>query len=141
MKRKLRNWRALFKKACFATLVFSFASGSQSDAQLMSAIGANNTSNGRTDYPCPLQDFYYATRAQYLYTEAELNAAGITAGATINSIGWDVTATFNDADNNNPIEMEDYSISLDTTLVSSLSSSSWEPGAVSFYAPTNYLYA
>src|SRR5687768_13179278 len=115
MKRKLRNWRALFKKACFATLMFSLASSSQLDAQLITAIGANNTSNDKTEYPCPLQDYYYATRAQYLYTEAELNAAGITAGAIINSIGWDVTATFNDAGNGNPITMEDYSISLDTT--------------------------
>lgn len=98
-------------------------------------IGANNGVNGTFDYPCPIQDFYYATRVQYLYTAAELAAVGITNGATIVEIGWIVQATAIAGH-----LQEDYTISLLNTGVTSLNLSTWEPGATVVYGPTNYAY-
>src|SRR4051812_6177074 len=74
----------------FAMLLFG--SSTLSSAQTVT-IGTTNTTNTTTDYPCPIQDWYYATRAQFLYTANELAAVGITGGATIQEIGWIVQST------------------------------------------------
>ena len=104
-------------------------------AQISVTIGDNDGINGTTSYPCPIQDFYYATRAQYLYTAAELAAAGITPGGNVDSIGWVVESTAIAG-----MLLENYTISLLNTSVTTLNLTAWEPGAVAVYGPQNYSY-
>jgi len=104
-------------------------------SQLTVDVGFDSGVNGSFDYPCPIQDFYYATRAQYLYTASELNAVGITPGAIISEIGWIVDASAIAGHLS-----ENYSISLLNTNVPSLDPSLWEPGAMPVYGPQNYSY-
>ncbi|MEO5569915.1 MAG: hypothetical protein ABIT08_08300, partial [Bacteroidia bacterium] len=98
-------------------------------------IGANNGTNTTTSYPCPIQDYYYASRGQYLYTATELAGAGITSGATINQIGWVVDATVFTGH-----LQEGYSIMLKNTGITGLVSTAWETGLSTVYGPTNYAY-
>src|SRR6187402_1016831 len=60
----------------------------QGSAQMTSIVGANQGTNSMTEYPCPIQDFYYATHAQFLYLASELNAAGVFPGSVITQLGW-----------------------------------------------------
>jgi hypothetical protein len=55
-------------------------------------IGTGTDNNGNTSYPAPYGNWYWGARNQMLYTAAELQAAGLTAGP-INSIAWDVVWT------------------------------------------------
>src|SRR6185503_20482477 len=118
----------------FFLLLFSLCS-QVIHAQTTVTVGANNGTNTTTDYPCPIQDWYYATHTQYLYTAAELNALGIVGGSTITEIGWVVNATSITGH-----LQEDYSIFLLNTSATTLSLSSWETGATQVYGPTNYAY-
>jgi len=122
----------LLKK--FLVSLFLFYSAN-AIGQVTVTIGSNDHSNGTFDYPCPIQDFYYASRAQFFYTAAELNALGITAGAIITEIGWVVDSTIIAG-----YLTEDYSISLLNTNISSLSLNMWETGATQVYGPSNYYY-
>jgi PKD repeat protein len=99
-------------------------------------VGDNNGTNTEFDYPCPIQDYYYGTHAQFLYTAAELAAAGINPGANLDSIGWIVEATTF----TNPHLQEHYSIYLLNTTVSSLDLNAWETGATLVYGPMDYAY-
>lgn len=109
-------------------------SSGTSSAQTVT-VGTSNGTNGGFDYPCPIQDWYYATRAQYLYTASELAAVGITSGATITELGWIVQASAIAGH-----LQENYTLSLLNTSVTSLNVSTWEPGATDVYGPTNYSY-
>jgi CotH kinase protein/Fn3 associated/Secretion system C-terminal sorting domain/Lamin Tail Domain len=55
-------------------------------------IGNGMDVNTTTTYPAPYGNWYWGARNQMLYTAAELQAAGLTAGP-INSIAWDVAYT------------------------------------------------
>ncbi len=114
-------------------ILFFFCSSTM--AQNVAFIGTDNGVNTSTDYPCPIQDFYYATHAQFLYSAGELNIAGISPGSLISEIGWVVDPTVASGH-----LIEDYSISLLSTNVPSLSLNAWEPGAVQVYGPANYAY-
>lgn len=127
-KNYLKSWSI----SLFALLLICSSTGI--NAQTVT-VGTTNGVNGSFDYPCPIQDFYYATRVQFLYTASELAAVGITSGATINEIGWIVQAS--------PFTghlQEDYTISLLNTGISTLDLGVWEPGATVVYGPTNYAY-
>ncbi len=117
-------------------LFFLFVNLSGVKAQMNVTIGANNGTNSTTSYPCPIQDFYYATRAQYLYTATELANAGITPGGHIDSIGWIVEATTIGG----VMLLEGYTISLLNTGITTLDLAIWEPGAATVYGPQNYSY-
>ena len=127
-KKYLKSWSV----SLFALLLIG--SSAISNAQTVT-VGTTNGVNGTFDYPCPIQDFYYATRVQFLYTASELAAVGITSGATITEIGWIVQATAI-----NGHLQEDYTIALLNTTVTTLDLNSWEPGAITVYGPTNYAY-
>jgi hypothetical protein len=126
------SFKTLFKNLL---LSLTFFYSSQAMSQNTVVIGANNGVNGTFDYPCPIQDFYYATRAQYLYTAQELYAMGITPGAVVTEIGWIVSGTAIAGH-----LQENYSIFLLNTSVSSLSATWWEGGATQVYGPVNYSY-
>ncbi len=53
-------------------------------------LGNNNMSNTDTQYPAPFGNWYTSAVQQYLYTAAELNAAGVIGGI-IDEIDWNVT--------------------------------------------------
>jgi PKD repeat protein len=129
---RTKNYLKSWSVSLFALLLI--CSALTGNAQTVT-VGTTNGTNTTTDYPCPIQDFYYATRVQFLYTAAELAAVGITNGATITEIGWVVQAT-----NIANYLQEDYTISLLNTSVTSLNLSTWEPGASAVYGPTNYIY-
>src|SRR5690606_26520172 len=105
-------------------LAFLFALGNIAQAQTDYAIGTGtdgNTPNttGAAGYPCPMQDYYEASRAQYLWQASELTGAGMSAGF-IHAIKWEVV-TLGSAG-----LIESYQIKIGTTTTNSLSSSSWE---------------
>ena len=98
-------------------------------------IGANSAANTPTSYPCPLGDYYTSQRAQYLYTAAELAAAGISNGNAITNIGWVVNAT-TIAGHSQP----GFTISLKNATLANLSTAAWETGLSVVYGPTTYNY-
>jgi len=53
-------------------------------------VGPANSANSTTAYPTPFGNWYTKMKAQYIYTQAELTAAGISAGK-INSIAFNCT--------------------------------------------------
>lgn len=53
-------------------------------------VGPANAANTSFSYPTPFGNYWTKMRAQYIYTAAELTAAGISAGK-INSIAFNVT--------------------------------------------------
>ncbi len=105
------------------------------DAQTTVIIGANDGANTTTSYPSPLQDYYKAQRAQYLFTAAELTAAGLISGSSINEVGWVTNATAISGH-----LQENYSIYLKNTTLGSLVLTVWETGVTQVYGPTNYSY-
>lgn len=56
-----------------------------------STVGTNSTQNFSTGWPCPYGNWYSNEKYQILYTAADLNAAGITAGK-ISDITFDVSS-------------------------------------------------
>lgn len=76
-----------------ATLNVNFIGGSTAscgNSGAMTTIGTGLASNSNSSYPAPFSNWYTSSAQRYLYTVAELNAAGFFAGK-IDSIGWNVT--------------------------------------------------
>ncbi|HMN06036.1 MAG TPA: T9SS type A sorting domain-containing protein [Flavobacteriales bacterium] len=107
----------------------------QLTAQSTVIIGAGSGANTVSTYPCPLGNKLQSQRAQYLYTAAELNAAGITANSLITEAGWVVNARAMTGH-----LLTDYTIAMMNTGTTSLSDVSWEAGATTVYGPANYSY-
>ncbi|MEZ4721770.1 MAG: hypothetical protein R2813_07850, partial [Flavobacteriales bacterium] len=97
-------------------------------------VGTGSTTNGTTSYPCPLQDYYEGSRAQYLYKASELNALGMGAGS-ISAIKFTVTGLAT----GDSLDIEEYEIKISTTSSSSLGSSTWESISNTVYGPVDYL--
>ncbi|HXB41724.1 MAG TPA: hypothetical protein VNZ49_14380, partial [Bacteroidia bacterium] len=66
------------------------SSSSCTNSQALYVGPANAIGNSSFSYPTPFGNFYTKMRAQYIYTAAELSAAGISAGK-ISSITFNVT--------------------------------------------------
>lgn len=114
-------------------LIFALSVNAQTDISVGQGTGANTG----TTYPCPIQDFYEGSRAQYLYPASELQAAGMTAGI-ISSIKFNVTSITAPTTGNPLTDIEQYTISIGTTTNSALSTKSWEPIASTVYGPVDY---
>ncbi len=112
-------------------LIFCTMFSTQLFAQVDYSIGTGTTGNTGTSYPCPLQDYYEGNRAQFLYKASELTAAGASSG-TITTIKWNVTAL------NATGSIENYTIKIGTTSVTTLSATTYEPGTATVYGPINY---
>jgi trimeric autotransporter adhesin len=108
-------------------LFFSIQSFSQSDI----TIGTGTVGNISTGYPCPLQDRYEGSRAQFLYLASELTAAGMTTG-NISAIKYNVTAL------NGAGLIELLNVKIGTTTVGSLGTTTWETVTTTVIAPFNY---
>lgn len=88
-----RHFSLAKKLLCAGALLLS--SLTDASAQLIK-IGTGSTGNGITAYPSPFGNANFGQKAQYLYTAAELTAAGMKPG-WIDSLGFnvlDASATF-----------------------------------------------
>lgn len=119
----------LYKATFFISALFLLTV--RVSAQTDISIGTGTTGNGSTGYPCPLQDYYEGSRAQYLFKASELTAAGMGPGM-ISAIKFNVI-NVNGAEIN-----EDVTIKIGTTAVSTLGSSSWETPGPTVFGPANY---
>lgn len=103
-------------------------------AQVDVAIGTGTAANTSTSLPCPLQDYAEGARAQYLYTAAELTAAGMKPG-TITAIKYTVTGlgTFSG-------KIEELAVRMGSTNVTSLNPNTWEQvPAANLYGPADFV--
>src|SRR5689334_7882323 len=102
--------------SCLLLLLFTVA---QLKAQTDISIGSGTTGNASSNYPCPIQDWYEGSRAQYLYLASELSAAGMGAG-TIQSISFNVL-------NLNAAGLSEKLVfKIGGTTVATLSTSAWD---------------
>ncbi|MBO9728271.1 MAG: right-handed parallel beta-helix repeat-containing protein [Chitinophaga sp.] len=101
-------------------------------AQTDISIGNNTSGNTETGYPCPLQDYYEGSRAQFLYRAGELHkagmAAGVISGLKFNVLNLNATDT-----------IEQYTIKIGVTSDTTLSSTSWITVSNQVYGPVDYL--
>lgn len=61
-------------------------------SQNYSIIGNGTASNTSNSYPAPYGLYFFGAKHQFLITSAELTAAGVPAGASISSIGFNVVS-------------------------------------------------
>ena len=112
-------------------LLFSKLSITSLVAQIDITIGTGTVGNSTTSYPCPIQDYFEGSRAQYLYTASELTAAGMSPG-NISAIKFNVisvgTATIT----------EQFTIQIGGVATTSLSAITWETVATQVYGPQDY---
>lgn len=98
-------------------------------------VGPANSANSSFSYPTPFGNYYTKMRAQYIYTAAELSAAGISAGK-INSI------TFNCTQINGVTAYPNFNISIGCTSLTTYSAFPTEtdliPGLSNVYSAANY---
>jgi len=90
---------------------------------------ASTGSNTTTTYPTPFGNYWWGAKQQFLYTAAELTAAGFTAG-TINSLAFDVTTPATTT-------LTDYAISMKNTTVTALTTT-FETGLTQVYFNAAY---
>lgn len=95
-------------------------------------IGSSTATNGTSTYPAPYGNFYDSQRFQMLFTAAELNAAGITAGK-ISSLAFNVM-TLNSLANG----LKDYTIKLKCTSATALTSTFDNTGLSQVYTIASY---
>jgi hypothetical protein len=102
--------------------------------QNFSILGTGTAVNGTTT-SSPVNNFYRRTVCQFVYTAAELNAAGVPAGASMSQIGWYVTQN---ADQNKPgytVKMKHVGV---TNVAAALGTTGWTTVVNSFTYPTNW---
>ena len=90
---------------------------------------ASTGSNTTFSYPTPFGNYWWGAKQQFLYTAAELTAAGFTAG-TINSLAFDVTTPATTT-------LTDYAISMKNTTVTALTTT-FETGLTQVYFNAAY---
>lgn len=90
---------------------------------------ASTGANTAFTYPTPFGNYWWGAKQQFLYTAAELTAAGFTAG-TINSLAFDVTAPVTTT-------LTDYTISMKNTTVTALTTT-FETGLTQVYFNAAY---
>jgi Ig-like domain-containing protein/parallel beta helix pectate lyase-like protein/type IX secretion system substrate protein len=116
------------------TFMMSINTGS---AQSEAVIGTGTTLNGAFDIWSPYANFYNNNRNQYIYTAAELTAAGMTSGAEITSLGWyfdNYTDMIADGSPNNwPIQ-----ISVGSSKSANFASGTYISGLTEYYNITGW---
>ncbi len=114
-------------------LLFGILFSIQCFGQNFSVVGTGTGSNTSTTYPTPYGQWYFGAKHQFLVTAAELLSAGITAGASISSIGFNVISD-NGSSTHDGFQVIVYS----TALADPLASSYFTTGQVSSSTNTNY---
>lgn len=115
-------------------VLFSFVyANAQTDFYIGNANGKNAATSFTNAYPCPVQDFYEGSRAQYLYLASELQAAGMVPGSIFAiKIQVDTLNGFSGT-------LPQYAISIGTTSSTSLDLTTWETGTTQVFGPVNYV--
>jgi len=90
---------------------------------------ASTGANTAFTYPTPFGNYWWGAKQQFLYTAAELIAAGFSAG-TINSLAFDVTTPAT-------ATLTDYTISMKNTTVTALTTT-FETGLTQVYFNAAY---
>jgi len=106
-------------------------SASRIFAQVDIVIGTGTAGNGIYTYPCPIQDWYEGSRAQYLYTAAELTAAGMSPGAIVG-------VKYNALSIGTAAITEQFTLKIGSTNITTLNLATWVPGTSTVYGPINY---
>ncbi|CAG5078240.1 gliding motility-associated C-terminal domain-containing protein [Parvicella tangerina] len=91
-------------------------------------VGSFDTQNTLTSWPAPFGNWYRNAKHQFLFTAAELLAAGLQPGK-ITEIAWDVTEI------NGDTIYYDYTINMGCTSTSDLNT--WETGLSNVFTPQN----
>lgn len=102
-------------------------------AQTDYPIGTGTATNTTTSYPCPLPDYWEGSRSQFLYLASELTASGMTPGY-ISAIKFNVIT----ANSGTLPAIEQYSIKIGTSTVSTLNSATWENAPNTVFGPIDY---
>ncbi len=76
-------------------------------------VGAGTLTNSSTTYPAPYGNWYGGAKHQFLFTAAELQLAGLTAG-NINSLAFDAVNL------NSTLPLDGFQISMGTTTITSI---------------------
>ena len=100
------------------------------NTSLQSIIGNDTTTNFKTNYPSPYGNWYTSARHQFLYTAAELHAAGMNTACKIDQVDFNISETYGITLYHN------YTINMGCTSVSSLST--WIDSTCNVYTPKNY---
>ena len=98
-------------------------------AALVATVGTGTTSNTTTTYPAPYGNWYTSGKHQFLFTAAELTAAGITGGK-IDQIDFNVSTI------SGITTYHEYTINMGCTNLTSLST--WVTGLSNVYTPKTY---
>ena len=121
----------LKKKSVLLVTFFVFLTSICVNAQIETTIGTGVATNTSTTYPCPLQDRFEGSRAQYLYRATELKAAGMDSCKIFN-ISFRVTNL-----NNLFGQVDSLVVKMSNTNVAALNATSWVAGAVEVFTATN----
>lgn len=124
LRSRVLNTLVLFLLFCSTGVSFVHA---QTDI----ALGSGTVGNTTTGYPCPIQDYFEGSKAQYLFNAAELTAAGMFPG-TITGIKFNIISLGTTG------IAEQYTIRIGGTSVASLSSTTWETVTNTVFGPFNY---
>jgi gliding motility-associated-like protein len=102
-------------------------------AALTGTVGSGSSMNTTTTYPAPYGNWYTTAKQQFLYTAAELNAAGITGGK-IDQLDFNVSMI------NGISTYHFYSISMGCTNLASFNpgATNFETGLFNVFPPTTY---
>jgi gliding motility-associated-like protein len=100
---------------------------------LMAAVGNGTGTNATTDYPAPYGNFYTSVKQQFLFSAAELSAAGISAGK-IDQMDFNISQI------NGIATYHEFTIKMGCTNLSDLGNS-WALGLVQVYNPHTYTIA
>ena len=103
-------------------------------AQNFANLGTGTAVNGTTE-ASPVNNHFRRRIMQFVYTAAELNAAGLVGGATIDQIGWYVTSNATWTKPGYTIKMKHVSAS---DVSSALGTTGWTTVVNSFTYPTNW---
>jgi gliding motility-associated-like protein len=113
----------------FLLMSVSFFAKAQTDY----SIGTGTLGNTTTTYPCPIQDYFEGSRAQYLWIASELSAAGMGPGM-INSIKFNIVNL-----NTYSGTIQSYQIKIGGTSVASLGTTTWENVPTTVFGPVDYV--
>ncbi len=102
-------------------------------AQTDYTIGTGTVTNTTTSYPAAIPDYWEGHRQQFLYRASELTSAGMTPGL-INAIKFNVVTI-----NTGTLPaIEQYTIKIGTSSVTTLDQASWEPVNNTVFGPLDY---
>ena len=102
--------------ACLGGVTTLTANGGTAGSAGSATIGSGTSLTSSSGYPTAFGNYWYQDWHQYLFTKAELNAAGITSAGNITSLKLTIAAT-----NNPSTAIADYNVKIASTSNTALS--------------------